>query len=138
MLAGASPPRSTLERRIPACPRNPTGPNRNSPSSRHRNWRGGWIHFACRIDPTFDMDDFRFQVAAIMGGRAPKPSRIPAKDGEGRPTLQRGASGSFVLVVQAIIGVAADGQFGSFTEAAVRQFQRDHGLVPDGIVGSKT
>ena len=91
-----------------------------------------------KIDPTFNMDDFRFQVAAIMAGRAPKPSKIPAKDGEGRPTLRRGASGSFVLEVQAIIGVAADGQYDSVTEAAVRQFQRDHGLVPDGIVGPRT
>jgi hypothetical protein len=31
-----------------------------------------------------------------------------------------------------------DGSFGSETEAAVHQFQMDHGLVPDGIVGPQT
>lgn len=31
-----------------------------------------------------------------------------------------------------------DGQYGSGTQAAVKQFQRDHGLTVDGIVGEKT
>jgi len=31
-----------------------------------------------------------------------------------------------------------DGSFGSETEAAVHQFQMDHNLVPDGVVGSQT
>ena len=32
----------------------------------------------------------------------------------------------------------ADGVFGPTTEAKLRQFQRDHGLVPDGIAGPAT
>ncbi|WP_300265312.1 peptidoglycan-binding domain-containing protein [Bradyrhizobium sp.] len=31
-----------------------------------------------------------------------------------------------------------NGNFDAATEAAVRQFQRDHDLVPDGIVGPRT
>lgn len=34
--------------------------------------------------------------------------------------------------------IAVDGVFASETEAAVHQFQMDHGLVPDGIVGPQT
>lgn len=32
----------------------------------------------------------------------------------------------------------ADGSFGAETESAVKQFQRDHGLTDDGLVGPKT
>ena len=31
-----------------------------------------------------------------------------------------------------------DGDFGKDTEAAVKRFQRDHGLTVDGVVGSQT
>jgi hypothetical protein len=34
--------------------------------------------------------------------------------------------------------IAVDGVFASETEAAVHQFQMDHGLLPDGIVGPQT
>jgi hypothetical protein len=87
-------------------------------------------------DPTFEMDPFRLQVAAVMAGTAPNPSVIPASDAAGRPTLRRGATGDLVKAVQTKVGVAATGTFDGATEAAVRRFQRDHGLVPDGIVGT--
>lgn len=89
-------------------------------------------------DPKFDMNEFRQQVAAIMAGAAPLPSVIPAVDVSGRPTLRRGATGELVSKVQAKVNAAASGIFDGETEAAVRQFQRDHGLVPDGIIGPRT
>jgi N-acetylmuramoyl-L-alanine amidase/Putative peptidoglycan binding domain len=89
-------------------------------------------------DPTFDMNDFRIQVAAIMAGAAPGPSVIPAVDGGNRPTLRRGASGEPVKDIQSKVAVPASGIFDGATEAAVRQFQRDNGLIPDGIVGPRT
>jgi len=89
-------------------------------------------------DPNFDMNDFRAQVAAIMAGTAPDPSIIPGLDGSGRATLRRGATGDLVREIQTKIGIAASGIFDAETEAAVRQFQREHGLVSDGIVGPRT
>jgi N-acetyl-anhydromuramyl-L-alanine amidase AmpD len=89
-------------------------------------------------DPTFDMPEFRLHVAAIMAGTAPLPSVIPAVDEDDRPTLRRGARGQLVNVIQAAVGLAPNGVFDAETEAAVRQFQRRHGLVPDGIVGPRT
>jgi peptidoglycan hydrolase-like protein with peptidoglycan-binding domain len=96
-------------------------------------------------DPSFNMDDFRAAVAAIMNGTVPAPVLIPtveppAEPGAppGRPTLRRGVTSELTKQVQAKVGVAVDGNFGPKTEAAVRAFQRAHGLVPDGIVGPKT
>ena len=49
-----------------------------------------------------------------------------------------GSTGEAVNDVQRVLGVTASGTFDAATEAAVRQFQRNHGLVPDGIVGPRT
>jgi peptidoglycan hydrolase-like protein with peptidoglycan-binding domain len=91
-------------------------------------------------DPLFDMDTFRAEVAAIMNGSAVPSEPIPSVEpaGAGRPTLRRGAFGDLVRDVQTRCDVEADGVFGAQTEAAVRHFQREHALVPDGIVGPKT
>ena len=89
-------------------------------------------------DPTFSMNDFRIQVASIMAGTAPLPSQVPSADSSGRPTLRRGDEGDLVKTIQKKIGVEPTGQFGPDTEAKLRQFQKDHNLVPDGIAGPRT
>ncbi len=91
-----------------------------------------------KIDPTFDMTNFRQGVTDILAGTAPSPALIPAVDAQNRRTLRRGDRGPLVERVQDKVGVAADAIFGPGTEAAVRQFQRSSGIVPDGIVGPKT
>jgi len=99
-----------------------------------------------KTDPDFDMDVFRAAVSAILQGTAPPPNLIPpaepAAPGQpaGRATLRRGLANdpNLVKIVQAKVGVTADGIFGPGTEAAVRAFQLSKGAVPDGIVGPKT
>lgn len=95
-------------------------------------------------DPhTLDMDEFRERVRALMNGAEP-PVLIPKTDTEGRPTLRRREASNpefLVKEVQRKLGFRPDqidGVFGPLTEAAVRQFQREQGLVPDGIVGPVT
>lgn len=41
-------------------------------------------------------------------------------------------------IVQKVVGVAADGLCGKNTDAAIRSYQREHGLVVDGEVGLNT
>jgi peptidoglycan hydrolase-like protein with peptidoglycan-binding domain len=95
-------------------------------------------------DPSFDMDNFRLGVNAILTGNAPISTLIPAIEptpvggGLPRPTLRRGLTGELTKIVQAKVGAKVDGKFGPKTEAAVRAFQRANDLVPDGIVGPKT
>jgi spore germination cell wall hydrolase CwlJ-like protein len=91
-----------------------------------------------KIDPSFDMNHFRSQVAAIMADTAPRPGSTPAVDANNRPTLRVGATGPLVEELQRRLGVDVDGEFGPKTETAVRQFQREHRLDPDGIVGQRT
>lgn len=92
-------------------------------------------------DPDLDMNAFRAAVADILNGVTPKPDPIPAAEPiQGRPTLRRGANNDpkFVKILQAKLGLPADGDFGPKTEAAIRAFQSKHKAVPDGIVGPKT
>jgi peptidoglycan hydrolase-like protein with peptidoglycan-binding domain len=49
--------------------------------------------------------------------------------------LKRGDHGDKVRAVQVLL---ADGIFGPATEIAVKAFQREHGLVADGVVGQQT
>jgi peptidoglycan hydrolase-like protein with peptidoglycan-binding domain len=95
-------------------------------------------------DPSLNMTDFRAAVEGFISGATPARPPIPAVETQPaagttpRPTLRRPMKHELVKQVQSKVGVTVDGAFGPNTEAAVRAFQRGHGLVPDGIVGPKT
>jgi peptidoglycan hydrolase-like protein with peptidoglycan-binding domain len=92
-----------------------------------------------KIDPVFDMLAFRTDVKNLMRGVGVTRPLIPAADvATGKMTLRRGARGADVEDLQRFVGAKVDGTFGPSTEAAVRRFQREKGLVGDGIVGPKT
>jgi peptidoglycan hydrolase-like protein with peptidoglycan-binding domain len=103
----------------------------------HREWAPGR-----KVDPRgIDMDLFRGRVAAILAGEVPRPLPIPATDPTGRRTLRHTVPmmhGDDVEALQKAIGAEADGWFGGQTAAALREFQRRHGLVPDAIAGPLT
>jgi peptidoglycan hydrolase-like protein with peptidoglycan-binding domain len=90
-----------------------------------------------KTDPSFDMPTFRREVAAYLAGKTP-PAPVPAHDGQKRPTLRRGAMGPDVETAQGLLGLTKDGQFMADMEAAVRAFQREKKLTPDGIIGPNT
>ena len=52
--------------------------------------------------------------------------------------LKKGDRGPEVKEVQKALEITADGIFGSGTEASVKKFQSENGLVSDGLVGNKT
>lgn len=52
--------------------------------------------------------------------------------------LRKGNKGSAVKDLQEFLEITADGDFGHGTEAAVKKWQAENGLVADGIVGPKT
>jgi peptidoglycan hydrolase-like protein with peptidoglycan-binding domain len=53
-------------------------------------------------------------------------------------TLKQGAHGPAVATIQTLVGARRDGDFGPLTAAAVRKWQRHHGVSPTGVVGSAT
>ena len=52
--------------------------------------------------------------------------------------LKVGSKGDDVKKLQSKLGLAADGAFGPGTEKAVKKWQIDHDLNPDGVVGDGT
>lgn len=64
---------------------------------------------------------------------ATTPTPLPAN-----PTprlLKKGDSGPDVVYLQKLLGILADGIFGTQTDAATRSFQAAHGLTDDGVAG---
>jgi murein L,D-transpeptidase YcbB/YkuD len=52
--------------------------------------------------------------------------------------IKLGSQGELVRLIQDKLGIKVDGIFGSLTEKAVKEFQRNNGLAVDGIVGQNT
>ena len=65
---------------------------------------------------------------------------------DAEPTLKMGMKGEYVTILQTKLKnkgydlgkYGVDGSFGNATLAAVKAFQKDHGLTVDGIVGANT
>lgn len=53
-------------------------------------------------------------------------------------TIKKGSRGEDVKTLQRRLNLIADGIFGKLTDEAVREFQKNHGLSVDGIVGPRT
>lgn len=53
-------------------------------------------------------------------------------------TIKKGSKCAAVKILQSALHLSQDGIFGSITEEAVRDFQRNNGLKDDGIVGETT
>lgn len=71
----------------------------------------------------------KIEAAFLKHSGAPAPARA---------VLEKGHQGDDVKAVQRALGITPDGNFGPKTEAAVKLFQADQGLVADGLVGRMT
>ena len=96
-----------------------------------------WTHYAIPAG---------LYTAEEIAAANPLGDHTPAKHPEETVyfNLRRGSKGTEVTLLQAALNSlgydcgAADGIFGAKTEAAVRNFQRDHSLTVDGIAGKAT
>lgn len=82
------------------------------------------------------------QVDTTTKGETPPGCPIGGVDvlreGDGSPTACPAVLDAQTYLNQYGYAVAADGRFGPATTTAVRQFQTDHGLDADGLIGKKT
>lgn len=91
------------------------------------------VHHSLARDETLYDDAREWDLAgfhAIADPNAPKKTL---------PVLRKGSKGFYVSLLQTCLGGSTiDGDFGAMTEQAVLQFQRDHNLDADGVVGVYT
>lgn len=76
------------------------------------------------------------RAMAALGGKITAAAPTAATPSGG--TLRRGSKGDEVKKMQAKLGLAADGDFGPGTEAALKKWQAANGLTADGVAGPKT
>jgi Transglycosylase-like domain/Putative peptidoglycan binding domain len=80
-------------------------------------------------------------IAALAAGASAalaQDAATPNAPASSAATLQMGAQGAGVRLLQQKLGAVADGIFGPKTRAAVKRFQRRSGLEPSGVAGPST
>jgi hypothetical protein len=111
----------------------------------------------CFVDSKADVDIYRMRFDDICHaiaegisdevipgrpGRPERPERPPPISPElptdARRVLEEGDSGEDVAMVQRILGIPDDGDFGPATNSWVISFQAACGLDDDGVVGDRT
>ena len=74
-------------------------------------------------------------TALVMAGDPPEETIPPSVDYE---TIRRDSKGPWVKKLQKALHIDADGIFGPGTETALRAWQKENSLEPDGIAGRNT
>jgi hypothetical protein len=92
-------------------------------------------HFHISVQPTKALYD---SMAAWKLPTLTPDASSPTPEKQQHSMLRRGSKGEEVRLLQSLLAVIVDGDFGPKTEAAVKAFQKGHGLVADGIVGPYT
>jgi hypothetical protein len=64
--------------------------------------------------------------------------RAPKGSPNGGQFIRSGASGPVVKGIQKRLGIHTTGTFGGNTKSRIEQFQKNHGLTVDGIIGAQT
>lgn len=98
----------------------------------------------------FNKSDWVRRLQKECNAQGFSDQKVDGKEGPntlaGCPLVKEGASGGITKLIQEYLiahgyscgSAGADGKFGSGTAAAVRAYQKDHGLSVDGDVGPKT
>ncbi len=90
---------------------------------------------------SYSVDTLRRDVKKEMGGSfdggTPTDNRTLLKNGMWGEDVRK-LQTDLVYLGYNLGGYSIDGGFGTYTELAVRAFQKDNGLVVDGIAGEKT
>jgi GH25 family lysozyme M1 (1,4-beta-N-acetylmuramidase)/peptidoglycan hydrolase-like protein with peptidoglycan-binding domain len=84
-------------------------------------------------------DNHHVAIAVTTGAKASTPSTTLTGTFQTRlPILRKGSSGTAVAMLQAMLGVEADGQFGNDTYNSLKVFQKNVGVKANGTCGIDT
>lgn len=106
--------------------------------------RHDWTAFARGYNgPGFRRNAYHTKLAAAYRRHKATGTLPPQRANDAGHVLREGSSGDVVRELQHMLSalgypLRVDGVFGVDTQTAVKAFQRDHGLVADGVVGPRT
>ena len=84
-------------------------------------------------------DNHHVAIAVTTGAKASTPSATLTGTFQTRlPILRKGSSGTAVAMLQAMLGVEVDGQFGNDTYDSLKVFQENVGVTANGTCGIDT
>lgn len=84
-------------------------------------------------------DNHHVAIAVTTGAKVSTPSTTLTGTVQARfPILRKGSSGTAVAMLQAMLGVEVDGQFGNDTYNSLKAFQKNVGVTANGTCGIDT